>query len=120
MIVTGTTRKQTLDEVGYVVWKDLLDPPMDLLPLFDEYDALIDDVSARLVTDGVIEDRYADLPLGRRVVRLGVETRGDVFRYTEHLPSRRAPRRSTPRSTSVRRCSACSPTTNCWTRWSTS
>ena len=83
MIVTGTTRQQTLDELGYVVWKDLLDPSVDLLPLFDEYDALIDDVSARLEADGVIEDRHTDLPLGRRVVRLGVETRGDVFRYTD-------------------------------------
>jgi len=83
VLVTGTTRQQTLDELGYVVWKDLFDPPVDLLPLFDEYDALIDDVSARLEIDGAIEDRYTDLPLGRRVVRLGVETGGDIFRYTD-------------------------------------
>ena len=83
MIVTDTTRKQVLDEAGYVVWKDLLHPEADLQPLFDEYEDLIDEASALLQAEGSIPDRYADLPLGRRVIRLAVETQGQIFRYTD-------------------------------------
>ena len=83
MMLTETSRTRHLEETGYVVWRDLLDPPVDLLPLFEEYEALIDEVSARLRTDGSITDRYAELPLGRRVVRLAADTRGEVFRYTD-------------------------------------
>ena len=83
MIITDTNRTRSLHELGYVVWKDLLDPSVDLLPLFEEYEALIDEVSTRLHADGAIPDRYADLPLGQRVVRLAVETRGEIFRYTD-------------------------------------
>ncbi|MCY4370511.1 MAG: phytanoyl-CoA dioxygenase family protein [bacterium] len=83
MIATDTTRKQVLDDVGYVVWKGLLDPDSDLLPLFEEYEQLIDEASARLQADGLISDRYTDLPLGQRVVRLTVETGGQIFRYTD-------------------------------------
>ena len=83
MNVTETARRQVLDEVGYVVWKNLLDPDLDLLPLFEEYDRLVDEVSARMEADGVVSDRYADLPLGDRVIRLAVESGGRVFAHTD-------------------------------------
>ena len=83
MIVTDLTRKRALEEAGYVVWEGLLDPVADLLPLFDEYEDLIEEASARLQADGVTSDRYSDLPLGQRVVRLAVDTGGEIFRYTD-------------------------------------
>ena len=83
MIVTETTRKQVLDEAGYVVWKDLLDPEADLVPLFEEYEDLIENVSARMEAEGLIGSRYSDLPLGRRMIRLAVETRGQIFGHTD-------------------------------------
>lgn len=61
---------QQLDELGYVVVEDVLDPRRDLQPILDEYAAVLDRVAGTLHAAGSIRDTYAHLPFGPRLIQI--------------------------------------------------
>lgn len=61
---------QQLDELGYLVVEDVLDPRRDLQPILDEYAEVLDRVADMLRAAGSIRDTYADLPFGPRLIQI--------------------------------------------------
>ncbi|MBO0848069.1 MAG: phytanoyl-CoA dioxygenase family protein [Pseudonocardia sp.] len=61
---------QQLDELGYLVVEDILDPRRDLQPILDEYAEVLDRLADMLYAAGSIPDTYADLPFGPRLIQI--------------------------------------------------
>jgi phytanoyl-CoA hydroxylase len=63
-----------LDEEGYVVVDDVLDPVADFAPLLDEYNQVLDGIAAGLVADGLLGSTYANLPFEARLIAVCAES----------------------------------------------
>jgi phytanoyl-CoA hydroxylase len=59
---------EQLDDQGYVVVDDVLDPATDFAPLLDEYNQVLDGIASRLVDDGVLPSTFAELPFEERLI----------------------------------------------------
>jgi phytanoyl-CoA hydroxylase len=73
-VQTSSSILEQLDEEGYVVVDDVLDPVADFAPLLDEYNQVLDGIVARLVADGVLGATYADLPFEARLIAVCAES----------------------------------------------
>jgi hypothetical protein len=59
-----------LDERGYLVVEDVLDPDRDLRPILDEYAEVLDRVAIMLHRAGSISQTYTELPFGPRLIQI--------------------------------------------------
>ena len=67
-----------IEEDGYVVVKDVLDPKRDLDPIIDAFTAVLDRLAYDLFRQGKITKLYEDLPFEKRLVKI-IEETGDSF-----------------------------------------
>ena len=83
--MTGTSNgfMRQFEEQGYVVLEGILDPERDLQPILDHYERLVDDLSRKLVEQGVLSSTYEDLSLGPRLAAVVSETGGAFFQRME-------------------------------------
>jgi ectoine hydroxylase-related dioxygenase (phytanoyl-CoA dioxygenase family) len=65
---------EQFEEEGYVVVEDILDPEEDLQPVIAEYTNLLDTLAEKLYVEGKLSSPYRDLPFGRRLTQIVVET----------------------------------------------
>ncbi|MFZ0217700.1 MAG: phytanoyl-CoA dioxygenase family protein [Candidatus Dormiibacterota bacterium] len=72
--VSEASLPRRLDERGYLVVEDVLDPERDLRPLLAEYAAVLDRVAGELHAQGRVASTYEELPFGRRLIRLTRES----------------------------------------------
>ena len=68
-----STATDLFEDQGYVVVRGLLDEDLDVRPVKDEYEALIDSLAARWLEEGVVSSTYDDLPFERRLAELAAE-----------------------------------------------
>jgi phytanoyl-CoA hydroxylase len=61
------------DELGYAVMEDVLDPEEDLVPIIQDYDALLDALAARWQREGLIPSTYVGLPFEQRFARVALD-----------------------------------------------
>ena len=78
--MAGLTRAQLdhLDEQGYVVVDNVLDPEEDLAPVIAEYADVLDGIARDLHAEGVLASTYADLPFDQRLIQVCDES-GQIF-----------------------------------------
>lgn len=69
------TQRATYDDDGFIILPGLLDPARDLDPILAEYEGVLDRLAQQLHADGKIASLYADLPFGRRLSQIYLETR---------------------------------------------
>ena len=62
------------DEQGYLLVKDVLDPATDLDPIIAEYDGVLDRLAYEVYAAGDIESKYEDLPFGKRLSQIYVDS----------------------------------------------
>jgi phytanoyl-CoA hydroxylase len=74
----SATQLEQFDREGYLVVENVLDPTLDLAPLFAEYSAVLDGIVDGLVADGVLTSRYEHLPFGDRLIQVCMKS-GRVF-----------------------------------------
>ncbi|MCH8222435.1 MAG: phytanoyl-CoA dioxygenase family protein [Chloroflexi bacterium] len=65
---------EQFDEQGYLLVKDVLDPETDLDPIIAEYDGVLDALADELFEAGEIESKYEDLPFGKRLSQIYVDS----------------------------------------------
>lgn len=63
-----------LEEEGYLVVEEVLDPEKDLDPILDDFATITDRLAGDLLADGHISDLYQDLPFGKRFTKIIAET----------------------------------------------
>jgi phytanoyl-CoA hydroxylase len=68
--VTHSSRRDQLDEQGYVVVNDVLDQEHDLQPILDDYARRLDLLATSLHASGKISETYPDLEFGPRLIRI--------------------------------------------------
>ena len=61
------------DELGYAVLENVLDPEEDLVPIIQDYDALLDALAERWQREGLIPSTYAGLPFEQRFARVALD-----------------------------------------------
>ena len=78
--MAGLTQAQLdqLDEQGYVVVDNVLDPEEDLAPVIAEYADVLDGIARDLHAEGVLASTYADLPFDQRLIQVCDES-GQIF-----------------------------------------
>lgn len=64
-----------LNEQGYLVVKDVLDPEHDFAPIFAEYTQVLDGIARELVAEGVLRSTYSDLGFCERLLAICGESR---------------------------------------------
>jgi phytanoyl-CoA hydroxylase len=72
MVLDHFHLKQFADE-GYVVVRSLLDGELDLQPVQDEYDEILDRLITKWHAEGRLRSTYAGLPFADRLMRSVVE-----------------------------------------------
>ncbi len=75
MNVLSAEQRAAYDEDGFVVCRGLLDPARDLDPVLGEYAGVLDALAQELFDAGEITSLYAELPFGRRLSQIYLETR---------------------------------------------
>ena len=70
MNVLSQQQRRQLDELGYLVVEDVLEPERDIRPLLDEYEVVLDHLAQRLYADGAIPSTYPDVPFAQRLICL--------------------------------------------------
>ena len=78
--MVGLTQAQLdhLEDKGYVVVEDVLDPEEDLAPVMAEYGDVLDGIAHDLYAEGVLSSTYADLPFDQRLIQVCDES-GQIF-----------------------------------------
>ena len=78
--MAGLTQAQLdqLDEQGYVVVDNVLNPEEDLAPVIREYGDVLDGIARDLHAEGVLASAYADLPFDQRLIQVCDES-GQIF-----------------------------------------
>ena len=107
--MTGLTQAQLdhLDEQGYVVVDNVLDPEEDLAPVIAEYADVLDGIARDLHAEGVLASTYADLPFDHASFKYVMRAAKSSPRHsTSHC--RRKPREPTLPCTRARPSSICS------------
>lgn len=66
---------EQFDREGYLVVENVLDPKLDIEPLFDEYTAVLDAIVGGLIAEGVLSARYDELPFTDRLIQVCMESR---------------------------------------------
>ena len=74
MPVLTADQKQQFAEEGYLVVNDILDPVLDLTPVWDEYGELLDGIAESVYQEGAIRSSYRDLPFEQRLIRVCEES----------------------------------------------
>ena len=74
---------EKFQEQGYLVARDVLDPEVDLAPVFTEYEELLDRLSRMWLQRGTISDTFEGMPFNERLVRIAVATRGNYYPYLD-------------------------------------
>lgn len=59
---------------GYLVVEDLFDPATDIDPIIEEYQGVLDRLSAELFANGEISSTYPHLPFGQRLIEIYKES----------------------------------------------
>jgi phytanoyl-CoA hydroxylase len=70
MRTAETTYMEQMDELGFVVIRDLLDPAQDLHTVIDEYITLLDDLTTRWLAEGKLNSAYKNLPFEHRLTEV--------------------------------------------------
>jgi ectoine hydroxylase-related dioxygenase (phytanoyl-CoA dioxygenase family) len=66
---------------GYLVVQDLLDPALDIQPVFDEYEGVLDGIATSFFAEGIIASSYADLPFRERLIQVCQESGRSLSQY---------------------------------------
>lgn len=66
---------------GFLIVEEVLDPEVDLQPVIDEYKKVLDALSERLYAEGKLTSTYRDLPFGRQLIQIIVETGESPAQY---------------------------------------
>src|SRR5947207_7737788 len=82
MLTTATLVDQLEDE-GYVVVEDVLDPRRDLQPIIDDYAQTLDTLSRTWYAEGKLSSTFADLPFNQRFIAIIREVRQPWFQYLD-------------------------------------
>ena len=74
---------EKFNEQGYLVARDVLDPEVDLGPVFTEYEELLERISHMWYDRGDISDMFEGLPFNERLVKIAVATRGNYYPHID-------------------------------------
>ena len=74
---------EKFQEQGYLVARDVLDPEVDLAPVFTEYEELLDRLSRMWLQRGTISDAFEGMPFNERLVQIAIATRGNYYPYVD-------------------------------------
>lgn len=72
-VLTAVT-KQQFAEQGYLVVDDVLDPLLDLAPVWAEYGHVLDEIAEALYREGTIVSTYRELPFEARLIQVCQES----------------------------------------------
>lgn len=75
MNVLNAEQRQAYDDDGFVVIRGLLDPEQALDPVLVEYAGVLERLASELYAAGHIESSYSELPFGRRLSQIYLQTR---------------------------------------------
>jgi phytanoyl-CoA hydroxylase len=87
---------EQLDEEGYVVVDDVLDPDRDFGPLLDEYNEVLDGIASLLVDQGVLGCTYAELPFEARLIAVCRESGRNFPQHFDFTLPQKGITRETP------------------------
>jgi hypothetical protein len=87
---------EQLDEEGYVVVDDVLDPDRDFGPLLDEYNQVLDGIARALVGQGVLRSTYAELPFEARLIAVCRESGKNFPQHFDFTLPQKGITRETP------------------------
>ena len=73
MSALRASQLQHLNEEGYLVVEDVLDPVIDIQPLMDEYAQVLDGVATSFYEQGIVGSTYRELPFRERLIRICTE-----------------------------------------------
>src|SRR5579872_5797811 len=68
-------------EEGYLVVEDVLDPAIDIAPIFAEYDNVLDDLARSLCAQGVLASAFEDLDFCDRLIAVSQASGRSLGRY---------------------------------------
>ena len=63
------------EEHGYVVVRNVLDWDLDLVPVYDEYSTLLNELSAGWIDEGRLSSSYSELAFTKRIIKVVTEAR---------------------------------------------
>jgi len=81
MLAEVNTYMKQIEDLGFVVIRELLDPVQDLQPVIDEYTALLDELASKWIEEGKLKSAYADLPFQHRLTEVFRESRQPYHAY---------------------------------------
>lgn len=74
MTVLTPAQRAHFEHEGYVVVEDVLDPELDIAPIWDEYSDVLDEIARELLAEGAISSLYRDLDFNARLIRICEES----------------------------------------------
>lgn len=70
MRVLTPTQREQLQQEGYVVVDEVLDPDRDIAPIMAEYAGVLDSIARSLYDDGAIQSLHRELPFDQRLIQM--------------------------------------------------
>jgi hypothetical protein len=70
MAVATTSRKSQFENEGYIIVENVFDPAVDFVPLYAEWQTILNELADELYTAGSIPSRFDDLPFERRLIAI--------------------------------------------------
>lgn len=94
-IVAGSL-KDDLQRDGYVIVEDVFDPALDFAPLYDDWQAVLDEVVDDLIAQGAASSRFDSLPFDERLLAVTAESGKNIARFFDISLPQSDVRRDTP------------------------
>src|SRR4051812_21281553 len=70
----STEQLQQFRRDGYLVVEGVLDPVTDIQPVLDEYNSVLDGIVDDFIAEGLLSQRYENLPFPQRLTQVSMES----------------------------------------------
>jgi len=74
MAALTAAQLEQFEEQGYLIVEDVLDPALDIAPVMEEYEGVLDRLAESLLAEGAISSTYRELPFADRLTRVCAES----------------------------------------------
>ncbi|HTT89279.1 MAG TPA: phytanoyl-CoA dioxygenase family protein [Acidimicrobiales bacterium] len=89
MGATAMGVRDRLEHDSYVIVEDIFDPDVDLVPLYDQWSAVLHEVAAALMAKGLLTSTFDELPFEERLIAVTEQSGQNVSKYFDiSLPQR--------------------------------
>ncbi len=94
--VLASSLRDSLERDGYVIVEDVFDPTRDFSPLYDDWQAILDEVVDDLIANGESSSRFDSLPFEQRLLAVTADSGKNIARFFDISLPQSGIRRDTP------------------------